>query len=301
MPEGREPRELQPAEGIIITIAAYGVGFVFAVIVAYSGAVSTRAETSLFTLLMFLIAYAMVSRFAGDPMQCVRLRGARPLIFVCSVLASLAIIPTAVSLQALVFSRIEIPDKWMEYVLEVVRAESVPELVYAWLVVALGAAISEEFVFRGVFQNALSNRMDGWAAVLVTSVVFAALHTWRFPAAFIMGFFLGTLYLRTRSILVPFAAHLMINSVVVLMQYAIDKKGQAVFPRWLVEEKIAPFLLIAVSGLTFVLMMLMILRMTRGEAARPWKDDHGEGATPPGGSTAEEIISAFDASAEGSL
>jgi len=243
------------------------------VIVAYSGGVSTRGETSLFTLLMFLIAYALVARFAGDPMRCVRVRRARPLVLICSVLASLAIIPTAVSLQALVFSRIEIPDKWMEYVLEVVRAENVPELIYAWLVVALGAAVSEEFVFRGVFQNSLSNRLGGWTAVLVTSVFFAILHTWRFPAAFIMGFFLGALYLRTRSILVPFAAHLTINSVVVFMQYAIEKKGEAVFPSWLVEERMAPFLLVAISGLVFVLMMFVILRMTRSEADRPWSAD----------------------------
>ncbi|MFC1799466.1 lysostaphin resistance A-like protein [Candidatus Eisenbacteria bacterium] len=241
-------------------------------IVAYSGGVSTRGETSLFTLLMFLIAYAMVARFAGDPMQCVRVRRARPLLLICSVLASLAIIPPAVSLQALVFSRVEIPAKWMEYVLEVVRAESVPELIYAWLVVALGAAVSEEFVFRGVFQNALSNRLGGWAAVLVTSTVFAALHTWRFPAAFVMGFFLGALYLRTRSILVPFAAHLTINSVVVLMQYAIDKKGEDIFPGWLVEDNMAPFLLIVISGLIFVLLMLLIFHLTRTEAARPWSD-----------------------------
>jgi membrane protease YdiL (CAAX protease family) len=255
------------------------------VIVAYSGGVSTRGETSLFTLLMFLIAYALVARFAGDPMRCVRLRRARPLLLVCSVLASLAIIPTAVSLQTLVFSRIEIPDKWLEYVIEVVRAESVPELVYAWLVVALGAAISEEFVFRGVFQNALSNRIGGWAAVSVTSAAFAILHTWRFPAAFIMGFFLGALYLRTRSILVPFAAHLTINSFVVFMQYAIEKKGEAALPRWLIEGKMAPSLLIAISGLVFVLMMLAILRMTRSEAARPWSQDDGQAALSTGDSS----------------
>jgi membrane protease YdiL (CAAX protease family) len=268
-------------EGIIISVAAYGIAFIFAVIVAYSGGVSTRGETSLFTLLMFLIAYAMVSRFAGDPMRCVRLRRARPLVLICSVLASLAIIPTAVSLQALVFSHIEIPEKWMEYVLEVIRAESVPELIYAWLVVALGAAVSEEFVFRGVFQNALSGRMRGWVV----------LHTWRFPAAFVMGFFLGALYLRTRSILVPFVAHLTINSVVVLMQYAIDKKGEELFPRWLVEDRMAPFLLIAVSGLVFVLMMSMLFRLTRSEAARPWSaDDETTDDTPAGISPADGLF-----------
>ncbi len=252
-------------------------------IVTYSGGVSTRAETSLFTLLMFLIAYAMVARSAGDPMRCVRLRRARPLVILCSVLASFAIIPPAVSLQALVFSRIEIPEKWMEYVLEVIRAESVPELIYAWLVVALGAAVSEEFVFRGVFQNSLSNRMRGWGAVLVTSGVFAALHTWRFPAAFIMGFFLGMLYLRTRSILVPFIAHLTINSVVVFMQYAIDKRGEDLFPRWLVEEKMAPFLLIAVSGLVFVLLMSLLFRLTRSEARKPWSPEADKTGDPPAG------------------
>lgn len=234
---------------------------------------STRAETSLFTLLMFLIAYALVARFVGDPMVSVRLRRASPAVVCCSVLASLAVIPPAVSLQALVFSRIQVPEKWMEYVLEVIRAESVPELIYAWLVVALGAAISEEFVFRGVLQNSLSNRLHGWLAVLITAAAFAGLHTWRFPAAFIMGLFLGVLYLRSRSILVPFAAHLTINSVVVLMQYAIDRGGEEVLPRFLVEEKMAPFLLLAASVLVLAILMLVLFRLTRREASTPWTGD----------------------------
>jgi membrane protease YdiL (CAAX protease family) len=250
---------------------------------------STRAETSLFTLLMFLIAYVLVARLAGDPAVCVRLRRASPAVLVCSVLASLAIIPPAVSLQALVFSHIEVPEKWMEYVLEVIRADSVPELIYAWLVVALGAAISEEFVFRGVLQNSLSNRLNGWLAVLITSAAFAALHTWRFPAAFILGFFLGVLYLRSRSIVVPFAAHLTINSVVVLMQYAIDRKGEHMFPQWMVEEKMAPVILLALSVLAFVVLMLVFLRLTKREASVPWAvlpadgEDDGVGGCRPTG------------------
>lgn len=284
-----KPRALEPLDGIIITIAAYGAAYVFAMIVTYTGGVSIRGGTSLFTLLLFLIAYALVSRLTGDPMQCVRLRRARPLLFPCAVLASLAIIPTAVSLNALIITRIGIPDSWMKYVVEVLRAESVPELIQVWLVVALGAAIGEEFVFRGVLQNALSNRITGGVAVTVTAALFAALHTWRFPSAFIMGAFLGLLYLRTRSILVPFAAHLTINSVVVLMQYAIDNKGEAAFPRWLLEEKMAPFFLIAISGLVFVLMMLLIYRLTRSEAARPWSesDTPADGRLPVDASTGE--------------
>jgi membrane protease YdiL (CAAX protease family) len=269
-------------------------------IVTYTGGVSTRGGASLFTLLLFLIAYALVNRFAGDPMQCVRLRRARPPVFLCAVLASLAIIPTAVSLNALIISRLGIPDTWMKYIVEVLRAESVPELIYVWLVVALGAAIAEEFLFRGVFQNALSRRLPGGVAVTVTAALFAALHSWRFPSAFIMGAFLGVLYLRTRSILVPFAAHLTINSVVVFLQYAIDRKGEDIVPGWLVEERMAPFLLIAGSGMVFVLMLLLLYRVTRREAARPWSEDQGTGGTPAGALTAGETDSASDESAGGS-
>jgi membrane protease YdiL (CAAX protease family) len=261
---------LTPVDGVIIATAAYGIAYVFVMIVAYAGGVSTRGGASLFALLLFLIAYALVARLAGDPMRCVRLRRARPLVFICAVLASLAIIPTAVSLNALIITRIGIPDTAMKYLLEVLRAESVAELIHVWLVAALGAAIGEEFVFRGVFQNALSNRITGGVAVVVTAALFAALHTWRFPSAFVMGAFLGVLYLRTRTILVPFAAHLTINSVVVLMQYAIDNKGEGMLPRWLLEEKMAPVFLIAVSGLFFVLMMMLLYRLTRNEAAIPW-------------------------------
>jgi len=55
----------------------------------------------------------------------------------------------------------------MEALMELLRAQTLPELVLVWLVSAVGAAVSEEFVFRGVLQNSLVGWVRGWGAVVM--------------------------------------------------------------------------------------------------------------------------------------
>ena len=72
--------------------------------------------------------------------------------------------------------------------------------------------ISEELIFRGVFLNRLKLIVPAIFAVLISSLLFAALHSFgSIFAAFIFGICVALLYLKTDNIFVPIFAHFLNN------------------------------------------------------------------------------------------
>lgn len=83
----------------------------------------------------------------------------------------------------------------------------------------IGAPILEEVVFRGFLQTALTKYMRPWIAVILSALIFAAVHFDLdvFPLLFVMGLLLGWLYAYTRSIWPSVALHFLNNSVAVVL------------------------------------------------------------------------------------
>ena len=72
--------------------------------------------------------------------------------------------------------------------------------------------ISEELIFRGVFLNRLQLAVPVVFAVLISSLLFAALHSFgSIFSAFIFGVCIAILYLKTDNIFVPIFAHFLHN------------------------------------------------------------------------------------------
>lgn len=72
--------------------------------------------------------------------------------------------------------------------------------------------ISEELIFRGVFLNRLQLAVPVVFAVLISSLLFAALHSFgSIFSAFIFGVCIAILYLKTDIIFVPIFAHFLNN------------------------------------------------------------------------------------------
>lgn len=88
-----------------------------------------------------------------------------------------------------------------------------------FLVVAVAPAIGEEVVFRGIIGRGLVARHGILAGVIMTSVLFAAVHI--HPAHVVallpLAFFIHLSYLVTRSILAPMLLHLLNNSLAVVL------------------------------------------------------------------------------------
>jgi len=91
-------------------------------------------------------------------------------------------------------------------------------------VVELGLAIvavplCEEILFRAGLCGGLSARIGRWPAIIISALIFAALHAnpgimW---ARGIAGFFLGWLYLRTGTLVGPLALHALMNAAIMLL------------------------------------------------------------------------------------
>jgi membrane protease YdiL (CAAX protease family) len=237
---------------------SYSVYVVASVALYYVLPLRTAAAIS--SVLLPSTAYYLIWKTAGRPWRYVRLGGLKASLVLYSILAAIALIPVAASLMAVVVSAFKIPEEWIEAMYELVKADSLHELLIVWLVTAPLAAFGEEFVFRGVLQNSLSTRFRPWLAVLVASAVFGVLHVWRFPAAFMLGAFLGALYAITGSLTASIVAHLTVNTAVVLVSFLLDRAGPQAVPTWLSENAPAPAAVLVVCIAAFAFLMHLIRR-----------------------------------------
>ncbi|PSN12484.1 CPBP family intramembrane metalloprotease [filamentous cyanobacterium CCT1] len=82
-------------------------------------------------------------------------------------------------------------------------------MLFSVLVVA---PITEEFIFRGVLLHRWGVKWGVRPAIVLTSVLFGVLHS-NLIGLFVFGVVMSLLYLSTRSLLVPMAAHAINNAI----------------------------------------------------------------------------------------
>ena len=84
--------------------------------------------------------------------------------------------------------------------------------LFSLVSVILISPIAEELVFRGIFLNKLKLVVPTVFAVLISSLLFASLHSFGgIISAFVFGVCMAVLYLKTGNILVPILAHFINN------------------------------------------------------------------------------------------
>jgi len=86
-----------------------------------------------------------------------------------------------------------------------------------YMALCLFAPFVEETVFRGaILRSLLGSKLTAWAAIVVSAILFAIAHVnpSQMPHAFIVGIFLGWMYLRTNSILPGVVFHWVNNTTV---------------------------------------------------------------------------------------
>ncbi|SET40969.1 CPBP family intramembrane glutamic endopeptidase [Thalassotalea agarivorans] len=77
-------------------------------------------------------------------------------------------------------------------------------------VISLLAGISEELLFRGVMQSPLTEKLGMWPAILITSLIFGAMHALNFvyfALTFFIGLLLGLGYIYSDSLLLVAVWH----------------------------------------------------------------------------------------------
>jgi membrane protease YdiL (CAAX protease family) len=99
---------------------------------------------------------------------------------------------------------------------------AIPLLLTAFVLVVV-APVVEESVFRGVVQPALAIRFGAAAGVVVSGLLFAAIHFdgWGFVQLAVLGVLLGALALLGRSIWPSIALHALVNTQALLLVFAL--------------------------------------------------------------------------------
>lgn len=95
------------------------------------------------------------------------------------------------------------------------------ELALALLSVAAAAAFAEELCLRGVLMPTLRGRMGPMAAAVLTAAIFALMHGSfsALPYTFLLGWLMGYLALRSRTVYPAMAFHLTNNALATLISY----------------------------------------------------------------------------------
>jgi membrane protease YdiL (CAAX protease family) len=91
---------------------------------------------------------------------------------------------------------------------------------------ALAPAVCEELLFRGAILGLLKQRLPAIIAVLISALMFAALHgsPWRFLPQFVVGIALAVLTLRSGSVLPAILLHAIYNGLL----WALDAHNATV-------------------------------------------------------------------------
>ena len=122
------------------------------------------------------------------------------------------------------------------------------------LATILISPISEELIFRGVFLNRFKLVVPTVFAVLISSLLFASLHTYgSITSAFIFGVCMAILYLKTGNVLVAIFAHFLNNLLAELI--VIIDSGKVLFTNGAVVGVMS-----VLAVISFVMVLNFIVR-----------------------------------------
>lgn len=151
---------------------------------------------------------------------------------------------------------------------DLVRAEGWQQWTIKLLGIGIGAAVSEELLFRGFIQNALLQKArNRRSAILWTAFLFTILHILPLPTYLIAGLVLGVAALASGSILVPILIHCINNLAALAMLNLADMESLA-DPVWIPAEILLPALAIFVLTMGFYIRRLLPIQETDEDDVR---------------------------------
>ena len=111
-----------------------------------------------------------------------------------------------------------------EMYLDILAAETIPQLFRSLLVGAVVPAVCEEFLFRGLLQRSLEERLSPVKAIVITSAIFAVIHLniIEIIPLFAIGLLLGYAAYQSRSLYLPIILHFLNNAAAITVMYFTD-------------------------------------------------------------------------------
>jgi len=183
----------------------------------YSGILITEFGLILLPGLIFLLL------FRYNPKDVLKLKKTRPLNFLISFGLIIFAIPLAGAFNLLnlllvnsIFGKVAVQ--------QVPVASNSRELLLNLIVIAGSAGLCEEFLFRGIIQNAFE-RLGTARAILLSAFLFSLTHMdfQKIFGTFLLGALIGFIVYRTNSLYCGMFAHIVNNGIAVFVTYLSAK------------------------------------------------------------------------------
>ncbi len=231
-----------PLSGVAIVLLFSSIPLVIA------GFLSERTLTKwplLFGELSLLVpAYLYLRHKKLSPRTVFRFNPVSWRVVGVTVALGLAITVLAFEVDRLVSVLLPFPEQWEAILQWTLQASSTLDWVIMLLAAVLFAGVFEEMLFRGFVQNAFEERHQPAYAILITSILFGAVHLnpWWFVQFIFLAFFLGVLAWKSDSIIPGAIVHAQ-NNLTALLLNNLTQDANNPLMQW--HGHVHPLLLLA--------------------------------------------------------
>ena len=254
-------RAFSPALGVAVTLAGVAAMMVGGVLLATRSGLGLRAQIAMGTLLLAVPALTVLLLVRRDSWRdAIALQALPPRVAGLSVLLGGALWILSIGLMEMQSLVLPPPAEYLEAFRTIHRAlapRNALDALVSVAVIAIGPGLAEEIVTRGILLPSLLRALRPWGAVLISALLFAAMHLdlYRFLFTLTIGLVLGAVRLRSGSLWPPIVAHVTLNSLTFLVAPLVDDPAQATYePQPLLGAACL------VIGVAFTLPLLRALR-----------------------------------------
>lgn len=228
------PRVPTPAAGLELFFAVVALNAVAALTLP-AGVVLFAIPAS-----MLLATGTAVALFRVDVKQTLLLRLPTATDLVMAIPLAMSVFILDDQITGISHARIPVPEETQQFLRELLTVTSPWDWVRKIGLIGVGAAVSEELMFRGFIQSAFSQRLRRPAAILSTALLFMVLHL-QFVPVLAAGIVLGFVAMATRSIIIPIFVHFA-NNVTQLLLFNLAGLETLGDPIWIPPTILIPAL-----------------------------------------------------------
>ncbi len=233
-----------------------------------------------------LPAFATAWLCSYKPKEFLSIKGIPDIRIILLVFFGIILINPLINLTSLLNESMKLPEwaspieTWMRQQEDtalfftdlLINGEGICPLLSNLIVIALTAAVSEEFLFRGTIQSLLGKGNKNHHLIIwVTAIIFSAFHLqfYGFIPRMILGAYLGYLLVWTRNIWVPIAGHFFNNAISVIVMSTDSLKDNEFINGKITDEYLLPYIGAAILS-TIVFLYLTYLIKKKSQEENTW-------------------------------
>ncbi len=209
-----------------LSIFCYGLIFISPLILASIGLVKSTSELITATAVMYILGAVVLAIFYFKQREPLAIESAvkkasAPKIVIyglVGIFVALILQSIAVMLESVLFGKATPSENTQNIIQMIMEA---PAFILATTV---AGPIMEEFVFRRSILGIISRYSNFWVGAVISSLLFAFAHNdGHLLIYFFLGFFFSLEYKATGRIWISMITHVGMNTLVVLVQLAVQK------------------------------------------------------------------------------